>query len=162
MCRNIHTPHKDKLNAALSGSMIENVVSDEVRCTSEAVMMSLALTVSFAHNYWIAGSCSQLDYLLEQLDSMGVDIQETWKVLTFFVGANDLCLACHDAFDLGSIYWEENLRTLLTTVRDRIPRVLVNVVELFNVSKIYDLSEPSPYCHDVHRSLFIGKWYLVS
>jgi len=103
----------------------------------------------------MGGVCGQLDYLLEELHRMDVDFHHSWKVLTLFIGANDLCLACHNAFDLGSSYWEEHLRKILDTVRDRIPRVLVNMVQLFNMSKIYDLSDSSPYCHDVHRFFFI-------
>jgi hypothetical protein len=54
-------------------------------------------------------------------------------VLSLFIGANDLCVACHEEEELSTERWERNLRIVLDSVRDRVPNVLVNVVELFNV-----------------------------
>lgn len=59
-------------------------------------------------------------------------------MLTLFIGANDVCVACHEDEELSTEGWERNLRTVLDAVRDHVPNVLVNVVELFNVGVLTD------------------------
>ena len=94
------------------------------------------------------------DYLLEQMEGSGIDMQSTWKVMTLFIGSNDVCLACHLENELDGDEYGEYLTTVLTKIRDRIPRILVNVVELFQVSPIYELTEDDPYCRTVHTLVF--------
>jgi hypothetical protein len=36
----------------------------------------------------------QIRYLKERLPKEGVDMQKDWKLLTMFIGANDLCVVC--------------------------------------------------------------------
>jgi lysophospholipase L1-like esterase len=126
VCLDRHVPKHDVLNGALSGAMLKNVVREE------------------------------LDYLLEEMAGLqGVDVAASWKVLTLFIGANDVCVACHKFRKMDASEWERNLRITLDTIRERVPRVLVNVVELFNVSNIYEATETVPYCRAVHRGIFI-------
>lgn len=75
--------------------------------------------------------------------------------MTLLIGANDLCVSCLIEKILSPEEWEENLRKILDEVKSEIPRVIVSVVEIFNVSQVYDLSLKSEYCKNFHHVLFI-------
>ena len=79
VCREVHRKRHDVLNAALSGSMVRNVWFDE------------------------------MDYLEQEMLELGIDVENAWKVLTLFIGANDVCVACHmekrfDPEEFGDYY----------------------------------------------------------
>ncbi|XP_064393239.1 phospholipase B1, membrane-associated-like isoform X3 [Halichondria panicea] len=119
-----YKPDKDVLNAAQSGAMIPNLVTHEWR------------------------------YMLEQLkEHKEIDMDNDWKVLTLFIGANDLCLACSEIVPtLTPDDFEKHLRETLDEVM-KIPRVFVNLVLTGNISGIYTLSLKNKHCTEVHRLL---------
>lgn len=125
VCRGVHRQRHDQLNGALSGSMIRNIWFDQV------------------------------DYLEDQLINMGIDAEDSWKVLTLFVGANDLCLVCKAKKILDPLEYGETLRRIIVRIRDHFPQTFVNIVEVFNVSAIYRATEKKAYCKDVHRLIFM-------
>lgn len=120
-----HHPKLDVLNAAQSGAMIGDVRKQQVK------------------------------YLVKQMKSEGIDIEKTWKHITLLIGANDLCVSCLIEKILSPDEWEKNLREILDEIKADIPRAIVSVVEIFNVSQVYDLSLKSKYCTNVHRLVFI-------
>lgn len=64
------------------------------------------------------------------------------------MGSNDLCGSCSDVFtkNASADNFDALLRSTLINIELLIPRVVVNIVMLFNISKIYDLTNTSPYC----------------
>lgn len=119
---------KDVLDAAQSGAMIPNLVSHEFK---------------YLH-----------DMLLEMELERKIDIFKDWKLLTILIGANDLCLACSGNVPfLTADDFEKNLIDVLEEVRTKIPRVFVNLVPMFNLSQVYEISLKSKHCIDVHRLL---------
>lgn len=121
-----YRPSKDVLNSAQSGAMVEDLLQHE------------------------------MTYLVQQLKSLpGVDFQNDWKHLTLLIGANDLCAACILENYLGPDDFEKNLVAVLEAVRMNVPRVFVSVVEMFNLSQVYDLSLKTPKCVTVHRDFAI-------
>jgi len=127
VCRDVHRQRHDQLNGALSGLMIRNVWYD------------------------------QLDHLEDQLITMGIDAESSWKVLTLFVGANDLCVVCRMKKRFNRSEYGESRRRILGEIRLRFPCTMLtlNVVELFNVSAIYRATEDQAYCKDVNRLIFM-------
>ena len=70
-------PAQDVLNSAQSGAMVSDLVTHE------------------------------LDYLLTQLKANPlINMQEDWKLLTIFIGANDLCSSCGNQSYLQPGMWE--------------------------------------------------------
>lgn len=59
-----------------------------------------------------------------------VDIQNHWKLITFMIGANDFCLdMCYYKVPERVIdLHEKHLLSVLRTIRDNLPRTIVNVV----------------------------------
>jgi phospholipase B1, membrane-associated len=99
-----------------------------------------------------------------------ISVENDWKLLSIFIGANDLCASC--TFASGFLDPEEFEQHLFATlervmseyidhlkcnllfslkVRQNVPKVFVNLVSMFNLSQVYDLSQKSNYCKDVHR-----------
>jgi len=118
-------PKLDQLNAAQSAAMIGDIAKHQVK------------------------------YLVKQMKSMEIDIETSWKHITVLIGANDLCISCLIEKILSADEWEANLRKALDQIKAEIPRVIVSVVEIFNVSQVYDLSLKNKYCTNVHRVAFV-------
>jgi len=121
-----YEPKSDVLNAAVSGAEVDTLYSHE------------------------------LDYLLEQLHKNSkINMTSDWKLLTIWIGANDLCGSCGNTstFDymLPADNFESELRRVLEKVRTNIPRTFVNLIETFNISQVYTLGLTAPWCKEIHR-----------
>lgn len=122
-----YRPAQDVLDAAQSGAMVENLVTHE------------------------------FDYLLAELKSLpNVNFDEDWKHLSILIGANDLCASCgmFKSF-LDPEEYEDHIMAVLEEVRTSIPRVFVSLVEMFNISQVYDLSLKTKACVDIHRDFAV-------
>jgi phospholipase B1 len=120
-------PALDVLDAAQSGAMVADLVSHE------------------------------LDYLIKQVKANPmINLKEDWKLLTILIGANDLCASCTLVKEfLDPAEFEKHLSETLEGIRTNIPRVFVQLVEVFNLSQVYDLSLKTKACANIHRDLFI-------
>ena len=130
VCPAKQKPELDVLNAAMSGAMMYD----------------------FVH-----GPGNQVRYLQEQLEDKRqiIDIEKDWKLLSIFVGANDMCVQCEEIPiepTSGSDY-EKYFRETLQELQKSIPRLYVNVGLLFNISQIYNLSLQASHCKNIHRLL---------
>lgn len=115
-------------------------------------------TIPLTKGKWLDGAVShasvqdvpaQIDYLVNTLKTeyaKEVDFQNDWKLLTIFIGANNLCSACSNDTRSSPAYFEQNLRAVLTQVHQQIPRVFVNLVSIFNISGVWDAGQQSAYC----------------
>jgi len=122
-----YDPTTEQNNAAKSGAMVVDMVNQQVT------------------------------YLIRQMNQNPlIDVLNDWKVLTIFIGVNDLCASC--AFDLPYLNpddYQNNLMATLERVRSSIPRTFVNLVGMYNVSQAYDVSLTAGRCANLTRSLFI-------
>jgi len=97
----------------------------------------------------------ELDYLIKTLKAHPeVNMEKDWKLMTIFVGANDLCSACGDKapFTDPTTYSNRMLATL-ERIRKEIPRTFVNLVPMFNLSGVYDLGLNTTHCTNTHKDL---------
>jgi len=101
----------------------------------------------------VEGCPSQVDYLVNQLKTTyakTVDFDKDWKLLTLFIGANNICGACLNKPESKPKYFETHLRSVLSQIESSIPRVFVNLVEIFNISGVYYAGKTSEYCELIH------------
>mmetsp|Transcript_27016 Transcript_27016/g.67896 ORF Transcript_27016/g.67896 Transcript_27016/m.67896 type:complete len:357 (-) Transcript_27016:33-1103(-) len=94
----------------------------------------------------------QIRYLTERLPKEGVDMQTDWKLLTLFIGANDLCVVCdggHTAQQPEN--WIQTVDSLLDQVHQSIPRVFVNLVGMVNITEVYRVDMGGWYCRLVRK-----------
>ncbi|KAG0032705.1 hypothetical protein BGZ81_010213 [Podila clonocystis] len=77
--------------------------------------------------------------------------KKEWKLATVFIGANNLCAACADNGVGGPEIAEPAeyaaaLKSALRELRDSVGPVFVNLVGIFDVTLVYELSRGYPYC----------------
>ncbi|XP_048831450.1 phospholipase B1, membrane-associated isoform X1 [Brienomyrus brachyistius] len=97
---------------------------------------------------------AQVEKLIQALrDSKEVDFENDWKLVTLFIGGNDLCQYCQDRASLSpqnySLYLMESLDLLYRNV----PRVLVNVLEILQIDGLRKIKRNSLGCSLLQENL---------
>eukprot|EP00817_Percolomonadidae_sp_ATCC50343_P000975 CAMPEP_0117420510 /NCGR_PEP_ID=MMETSP0758-20121206/1830_1 /TAXON_ID=63605 /ORGANISM="Percolomonas cosmopolitus, Strain AE-1 (ATCC 50343)" /LENGTH=306 /DNA_ID=CAMNT_0005202163 /DNA_START=174 /DNA_END=1094 /DNA_ORIENTATION=+ len=93
---------------------------------------------------------TQIDYLVSQMKAEHVHMEEDWKLLTIFIGANNLCRSCKGHPEDQPQAFVDVMEANIEKIYKLIPRVRVNIVSLFNISGVHTASEESAYCKVVH------------
>jgi len=74
--------------------------------------------------------------------ALGNTVFETeWKLVTFFIGGNDLCAYCKDINRYSATAYRNNIKAALDILHSQMPRTLVNFVTVLNVAELEDLHE---------------------
>ncbi|XP_071996055.1 phospholipase B1, membrane-associated [Engystomops pustulosus] len=82
---------------------------------------------------------TQAQALVDQLkQDRRINFANDWKVITVFVGANDLCASCTDSNVFSPSTYTNNIRRALDILHAQVPRAFVNLVEVMD---IYPLRE---------------------
>jgi len=108
---------------------------------------------------------SQIDYLVNTTKTKyknEIDFENDWKLLTIFIGANNLCGACRDDPRSQPAYFEAHLRAVLAQVEAQIPRVFVNLVTIFNISGVWYAGQTSEYCRILWHNLTTHECYCLT
>jgi len=96
----------------------------------------------------------QVDWLVQQMKkSKKINMQEDWKMMSILIGANNGCGACRKRDDDSAEAYYEALNTTLTRAYTQIPRLFVNLVEMFNTSGVYTQQLTSKYCMFIQSHL---------
>jgi len=114
-------------------------------------------TIPLTKGKWLDGAVShasvqdvpaQLSYLVNtsKTEYKKLDWENDWKLLTIFIGANNLCSACSNDTRSSPAYFESHLRAVLDQAHATIPRVFVNLIAIFNISGVWDAGQQSEYC----------------
>ncbi|KAK2878753.1 hypothetical protein Q8A67_019544 [Cirrhinus molitorella] len=69
-------------------------------------------------------------------ESTEIDFENDWKLVTLFIGGNDLCQYCHDRASLSPSKYIEHIRTSLDLLYKEVPRVLVNLVGILEIEDL--------------------------
>ncbi|XP_054743812.1 phospholipase B1, membrane-associated [Anastrepha obliqua] len=97
----------------------------------------------------------QASILIDRLrQNPNVNMENHWKLLTIFVGNNDICSdMCHHDNMTDFLYRHEiDMRRTLTLLRDNVPRLLVNIITVPNmVVSIYPMRNAPFRCFVVHH-----------
>ncbi|WVN88522.1 uncharacterized protein L203_103733 [Cryptococcus depauperatus CBS 7841] len=95
------------------------------------------------------------DYLLPRLKKIGISDEE-WKLVNLGIGANDICAFCMSSnvtgysFHGSSKQFARDIRKAVNLLRAHVPNIIVNIIGLFRVSSIYELTRKDPYCQPPH------------
>ncbi|KAI7872653.1 hypothetical protein BDF14DRAFT_1747172 [Spinellus fusiger] len=78
-------------------------------------------------------------------------LKDEWKVITLFVGANNICLLCTEPITrlphlADADVFESHVRDVVERLRTEVGKSFVNLVGLFNVSSVYEASKGDAYC----------------
>jgi len=86
----------------------------------------LNVAVSGARSYDLP---SQIDALETRMRALpGIDFDNDWKLLSIFIGGNDLCDFCSDKTKNSPTNYQTNLEVTLDSIKARFPRVFINLI----------------------------------
>jgi len=93
---------------------------------------------------------AQAQDLVDKMKSdTSINMQEDWKIITIWVGSNDLCDICNDDEQKYSPdSYENNLRAAISIIREEIPRAFVNLIQGIDPTQLYELK--SGWCEWLH------------
>ncbi|KAI8146915.1 hypothetical protein BJV82DRAFT_596998 [Fennellomyces sp. T-0311] len=109
--------------------------------------------ISGAKTQDLDGEVSRLIHLLN-IDRHYQRIKDEWKLITLFIGANNICVLCDPPVTRLPLLaqadeFEKNIRDALVRLKTDVSKSFVNLVALFNVSSVYEAAQGDPYCEFV-------------
>ena len=72
--------------------------------------------------------------------STKIDFKNSWKLITFFIGGNDLCKSCKDINKYSPAKYMDNIKNTLDYMKANLPRTFVNLVLTLDVTGILKLN----------------------
>ncbi|XP_033633304.1 phospholipase B1, membrane-associated-like [Asterias rubens] len=103
------------------------------------------MTENAAMNLAVPGAVSldiplQAERLVEKMQNdVTIDYEKDWKLITIFIGGNDLCAVCRNKTKYSPEAYIDNIRTTIQTLHEKMPRTLVNVVGILDLREINKL-----------------------
>uniref|UniRef100_UPI0037E7CE66 phospholipase B1, membrane-associated-like n=1 Tax=Semicossyphus pulcher TaxID=241346 RepID=UPI0037E7CE66 len=76
-----------------------------------------------------------------------VDFKNDWKLVTLFIGGNDLCQYCNDRASLSPQNYSHHMMTSLDMLYKEVPRVIVNVMEILEIEGLRRIKRDSLGCN---------------
>uniref|UniRef100_A0A8C2V9Z8 Phospholipase B1, membrane-associated n=1 Tax=Chinchilla lanigera TaxID=34839 RepID=A0A8C2V9Z8_CHILA len=68
-----------------------------------------------------------------------INFQEDWKIITVFIGGNDLCDFCSNLVDYSPENFTDNIRKALDILHAEVPRAFVNMVKVLQIVNLREL-----------------------
>ncbi|XP_072543949.1 phospholipase B1, membrane-associated-like [Salminus brasiliensis] len=107
-------------------------------------------------NQAVAGATSvdmlkQAQTLVNRMKSDSrIDFHSDWKVITLFIGGNDLCDSCHNAVLYSAENFVKRVQEALDYLHSEVPRAIVNLVEPLHIIPLREMHK--------HFSLKCPTW----
>jgi hypothetical protein len=83
-------------------------------------------------------------------------------MLNILIGANDVCGACLDTQTYSADNFESRIDSVLAKARSNFPKTVVNLMMMFNVSGVYEITKNKPQCKIKRIARLSLEWYLVN
>ncbi|XP_072285169.1 phospholipase B1, membrane-associated-like [Pyxicephalus adspersus] len=111
---------------------------------AELEAAGLNLAVTGANSFMLL---EQTRHLIDTLKILpGINYLEDWKIITIFIGANDLCDYCKNKTLFSAESFIYNLTQSLDLMEKELPRSIVNVMQLLQVDKLRKVNDNSLGC----------------
>jgi phospholipase B1 len=78
-----------------------------------------------------------------------VDVENDWKMITLFIGGNDLCRVCENWNSYSPEAYRDGIQRALDHLHENLPKTFVNLVIMFDVSPLRNMST-GPLCDAMH------------
>ncbi|XP_056284895.1 phospholipase B1, membrane-associated-like [Pseudoliparis swirei] len=85
-------------------------------------------------------------------DHKEVDFEKDWKLVTIFVGGNDLCNYCRDQNNLSPKNYSHNIMLSLDMFYKEVPRLLVNLVAILQIDPLKSVKRDTLGCSLLQRT----------
>lgn len=93
---------------------------------------------------------AQAQYLAEQLAALP-SATAGWKLLTVWIGSNNLCGSCKNNTSDDPDNYEQQLNQTLTVLRQNVSNLLVNLVRPLAISSLRSLEVNDTWCELLHK-----------
>ncbi|XP_033102860.1 phospholipase B1, membrane-associated-like isoform X2 [Anneissia japonica] len=94
----------------------------------------------------------QAEELIQRMrEDPNTDFYNDWKIITIFIGANDLSGWCDNEERFTAEKYEANIRDALDILHSNVPRALVNVVGIIDITQLAKLK--GVICSVVHLAV---------
>jgi len=91
----------------------------------------------------------QAEWLVAKLRAdPNVNMASDWKVLTIWMGSNNLCDVCSNLAANDGAGFQTHFENTLDYLRDNVPRLFVNLIAPLDVAELYNI--PGVYCSSIH------------
>jgi phospholipase B1 len=93
-----------------------------------------------------------------------VDFENDWKLITIFIGGNDVCAVCHDQSRYGPFAYKLHLDITIKTLYEHVPRAIVNIVGMIHVELLRKVGDQKATCKTMHAALCpcVADWNSVA
>ncbi|XP_077366323.1 phospholipase B1, membrane-associated-like [Festucalex cinctus] len=96
---------------------------------------------------------NQIQVLIKAMrEHKEVNFDMDWKLLTIFVGGNDLCHYCTDQNNVSPSNYSHNLILALDKLYKEVPRLLVNLVEIMQIDTLKQVTKNTLGCSLLQRT----------
>ncbi|XP_029350194.1 phospholipase B1, membrane-associated-like [Echeneis naucrates] len=100
----------------------------------------------------ISGIPKQVRLLIDTIkNDSSVDFQNDWKLVTLFIGGNDLCQYCNDRASLSPQNYSHHLMTSLDMLYKEVPRIIVNVLEILEIEGLRRIKSDRLGCNFIQK-----------
>uniref|UniRef100_A0A672J0Y6 Phospholipase B1, membrane-associated n=1 Tax=Salarias fasciatus TaxID=181472 RepID=A0A672J0Y6_SALFA len=83
---------------------------------------------------------SQVEALVQRMKADSrINFELDWKVITLFIGGNDMCDHCYNSLLHSVENYRKNVRDSLDYLHKEVPRALVNLVEVLYISPLREM-----------------------
>ncbi|XP_054253031.1 phospholipase B1, membrane-associated [Indicator indicator] len=97
---------------------------------------------------------AQAHKLVELMRSSSeINFKEDWKLITVFIGGNDLCQYCLDKETYSVQKYVKHLQDMLDIFYEELPRVFVNMVEILDISGLRQIAASSSECASITKNV---------
>ncbi|XP_075700595.1 phospholipase B1, membrane-associated-like isoform X2 [Rhinoderma darwinii] len=104
----------------------------------------LNLAVTGANTFLLPEQARRLIDVLKSLP--GISLQDDWKVITIFIGSNDLCDYCKNKTQFSADTFIHYVTESLDILQEELPRSIINVVQLFRMDRVRQVNDQSFGC----------------
>ncbi|XP_042359876.1 phospholipase B1, membrane-associated-like [Plectropomus leopardus] len=96
---------------------------------------------------------AQAEALIKAMkENKQVNFDKDWKLVTIFIGGNDLCHYCIDQNNLSPKNYSHNLMLTLDMLYEEVPRLLVNVVTILQIDPLKSVQKNTLGCSLLQRT----------
>ncbi|XP_030299017.1 phospholipase B1, membrane-associated isoform X2 [Sparus aurata] len=96
----------------------------------------------------ISGIPGQVRRLIDNMKKDAtVDFENDWKLVTLFIGGNDLCQYCNDRATLSPQNYSQHMMTSLDMLYNEVPRAIVNILEILEIEGLRRIKRDSLGCN---------------
>ncbi|XP_076605074.1 phospholipase B1, membrane-associated [Chaetodon auriga] len=100
----------------------------------------------------VAGIPGQVRVLIDAMkNDPTVDFENDWKLVTLFIGGNDLCQYCNDRATLSPQNYSHHMMTSLDMLYKEVPRTMVNILEILEIEGLRTIKDDTIGCGVIQK-----------